>query len=313
MGRCPPRRPGGRARSTTWAPPVCPRGVITTPRGHILLNTGLPSSRSDDRRLDPPARFPARGHPGHHLRPRPHRPRGGRGRATKLLRGRRAGDGQEADLLQSGGTTDYLYGQEPEFSFASGEAGPHRPRRRPHRLRRRHADGATPPGHTRGTTTWTARVMDGGKTYNVVFADGTTVSGTRLAGSRRIRDRGRLPADLRCAGGAEARRLAHRAPRALRLRGQAGGAADRGAQASSTPRVMRAGWRPRARSSRPSSPPIAQPRPRSERLNLHQRESLLWRGLGQERHRHVEHPDAAGVRALAAPWCEWPWKTTSAP
>jgi hypothetical protein len=59
------------------------------------------------------------------------------------------------------------------------------------------------------------------------LADGTTVSGTRLAGSRRIRDRGRLPADLRCAGGAEARRLAHRAPSSSASR-PSGQGADRG-------------------------------------------------------------------------------------
>ena len=56
--------------------------LITTPRGHILLNTGLPSSgrmiADSIRQLG----FRPEGHPGHHLRPRPHRPRGGRGRAT---------------------------------------------------------------------------------------------------------------------------------------------------------------------------------------------------------------------------------------
>src|SRR4030095_7526786 len=37
------------------------------------------------------------------------------------------------------------------------------------------------PGHTRGTTTWTTTVVDGGRSYDVVFLDGTGINpGTRL-------------------------------------------------------------------------------------------------------------------------------------
>ena len=32
------------------------------------------------------------------------------------------------------------------------------------------------PGHTRGSTTWVTTVTDGGKTYKVVFPDGTSVN-----------------------------------------------------------------------------------------------------------------------------------------
>jgi len=40
------------------------------------------------------------------------------------------------------------------------------------------------PGHTRGTTTWTTFVEEGGRTYNVVFAGSTSVNpGTRLVRS----------------------------------------------------------------------------------------------------------------------------------
>lgn len=37
------------------------------------------------------------------------------------------------------------------------------------------------PGHTRGCTTWVTTVQDGGRSYRVVFADGTSINpGTRL-------------------------------------------------------------------------------------------------------------------------------------
>ena len=40
------------------------------------------------------------------------------------------------------------------------------------------------PGHTKGTTTWTLAVSDGGKTYNVVIVGGTTVNpGYKLVGN----------------------------------------------------------------------------------------------------------------------------------
>jgi metallo-beta-lactamase class B len=157
--------------------------LITTPRGHILLNTGLPSSgrmiaesirqlgfRPEDIRVI----IIGHAHIDHV---------GAVAELQKLSGAGVLAMEQEADLLQSGGTTDYLYGQEPEFGFAPVK---------PARIVRdgdRIAYGDVTltarltPGHTRGTTTWTTRVMDGGKTYNVVFADGTTVSpGTRLAG-----------------------------------------------------------------------------------------------------------------------------------
>ena len=42
------------------------------------------------------------------------------------------------------------------------------------------------PGHTKGCTTWTMAVVDGGKRYNVVFYGSTTIlPGVRLVGNAR--------------------------------------------------------------------------------------------------------------------------------
>ncbi len=40
------------------------------------------------------------------------------------------------------------------------------------------------PGHTKGCTTWTAPVVENGKTYNVVFYCSTTVAANQLVGNR---------------------------------------------------------------------------------------------------------------------------------
>ena len=87
----------------------------------------------------------------------------------------------EVDLLQSGGSTDFNYGTIAEFQFE------------PVKVDRVIHDGEKvtlgdvtltahkTAGHTRGTTTWVTSVVDSGRTYTVVFADGTSVNpGYRL-------------------------------------------------------------------------------------------------------------------------------------
>jgi metallo-beta-lactamase class B len=87
----------------------------------------------------------------------------------------------EVDLIQSGGALDFQYGAYKEFAFEPVKVGQvlH--------------DGDTielggvvvtalhTPGHTKGTTTFTMNVADDGKTYRVVFLDGTSINpGYRL-------------------------------------------------------------------------------------------------------------------------------------
>jgi metallo-beta-lactamase class B len=89
-------------------------------------------------------------------------------------------DGDVA-LLASGGKIDYLFGKDARFYFP------------PVRTDRVLKDGDTvelggvkltarrTPGHTRGCTTFITTVQEGGRCYQVVFPDGTSVnSGTRL-------------------------------------------------------------------------------------------------------------------------------------
>jgi len=155
--------------------------LITTPRGHVLLNTGMPSSgpmiADSIRQL---------GFSPEEIRiiifSHAHVDHVGAVAFMKKLSGASVlAMEQEAELLQSGGALDFQYGQEPDFRFE------------PVKANRLLHDGdrltigdlvLTPrltPGHTKGTTTWTTRVMDGGKGYNVVFPDGTSVNpGYRL-------------------------------------------------------------------------------------------------------------------------------------
>jgi metallo-beta-lactamase class B len=87
----------------------------------------------------------------------------------------------DVSLLKSGGETDYLFAKDAKFHFppvtadralkdgdvvALGNV----------RLTAHHT-----PGHTRGCTTWSTTVQDGGRSYSVVFPDGTSVNpGTRF-------------------------------------------------------------------------------------------------------------------------------------
>jgi metallo-beta-lactamase class B len=85
------------------------------------------------------------------------------------------------ELLKSGGTKDYLYANVEPFHFPAVTAD------------RTLRDGETitlgdvqmtahhTPGHTRGCTTWTTTVNEGGRAYRVVFTGSVSVNpGTRL-------------------------------------------------------------------------------------------------------------------------------------
>ena len=118
----------------------------------------------------------------------------------------------EVPLIESGGKTDFHYGAVPEFAFE------------PVKVDRVFRDGETiklgdvaitallTPGHTKGSTTFVMNVVDGGKSYTVVFPDGTSVNpGYRVMNgpllSRHLR---RLPPDDAHARDAQAGHLARR-------------------------------------------------------------------------------------------------------
>ena len=87
----------------------------------------------------------------------------------------------DVELLESGGATDYLYAKQQLFRFEPAMVD-----RVLHDgdeaslggliLTARHT-----PGHTRGCTTWTTTVDDGGRSFRVVFLGSTSVNpGTKL-------------------------------------------------------------------------------------------------------------------------------------
>lgn len=86
----------------------------------------------------------------------------------------------EADsvLLASGGRDDFHFGH--RFAYAPVRAD--RALRDDEQVE---LGGVTltarlTPGHTKGCTTWTTRVSEGGRNYNVVFVGSTTVPGYKL-------------------------------------------------------------------------------------------------------------------------------------
>jgi len=189
--------PAARAADPKWSEPIDPftivgpihfvgtRGLavylITTPAGHILLNGAVPGTealieasirklgyRPEDIRimLISHAHFDHVGTVAHF---------------RKLTGARLEVMQADVGLLEAGGTNDDLFANEPALHFE-----PVRADRALHdgdrmslgnvRLTARHT-----PGHTRGCTTWTTTVAEGGRSYAVVFADGTGVNpGTRF-------------------------------------------------------------------------------------------------------------------------------------
>jgi metallo-beta-lactamase class B len=155
--------------------------LITTPAGHILLDGALPMSAGDveasirnlgfnpeDIRL----LLITSAHVDH---------AGTVAHFKKLSRATVAVMQGDAEVLASGGRTDFRYGREPAFHFPRVTAG------------RVLADGESltvgglrmtarlGAGETRGATTWITTVEEGGRSYDVVFPCCTAVSsGYRL-------------------------------------------------------------------------------------------------------------------------------------
>jgi metallo-beta-lactamase class B len=156
--------------------------LITTPEGHILINSGMPPSgpmiEASIRKLgfkprDVKLLLANHAHVDHV---------GGHAYLKKLTGARVTMIEQEAPLLESGGKTDFHYAHDPGFAFE------------PVKVDQVLHDGDTiklgavaiaallTPGHTKGSTTFTTTVTDADKTYAVVFANGASVNpGYRLA------------------------------------------------------------------------------------------------------------------------------------
>ncbi len=164
---------------------VGPSGVssflITTPAGHILLDTGFADSVPVIQRgveqlgfklADIKVMISSHAHVDHV---------GGHAAMQKLTGAQVVASAGDARLLESGGAEDFLAWPKDTLAFA------------PVHVDRVVGDGDTvalggvtltahvTPGHTRGATTWTMDVVDGGRTHHVVFFSSTTINpGTSL-------------------------------------------------------------------------------------------------------------------------------------
>lgn len=156
--------------------------LITTPKGHILLYTGMPSSgpmiEKSIKSLgfkpqDIKILLTSHAHVDHV---------GGHAYIKKLSGAQVAIMDFEKELLESGGKTDFHYANYPEFMFEPVKAD-----RILHDGDKVSLGDITmtallTPGHTKGSTTWVMDVQDAGKKYNVVFPDGTSINpGYRIA------------------------------------------------------------------------------------------------------------------------------------
>ena len=143
--------------------------LVTTPKGHILLDGAMPGSAKDIEASIRKLGFKpeeirilliTHAHIDH---------AGTTAYFKKLAKAKAAVMDRDYIALASGGRTDFRYGSQPAFYFP------------PVKAERELTDGETVSlgrvsmtarlgaGHTRGATTWTTTVEDGGRKYTVVF------------------------------------------------------------------------------------------------------------------------------------------------
>jgi metallo-beta-lactamase class B len=157
--------------------------LITTPQGHILINTGLaetvPQIKSNVEKLgfkmaDVKILTATHGHYDHVA---------GLAELKRMTGAKMMMSEQDVELLESGGKADFRFGDTPSARFE------------PVTVDQKFKDGDTislggtvltahhHPGHTKGATSFTLNVPENGKTYRVVIANmgsinpGVTVSG----------------------------------------------------------------------------------------------------------------------------------------
>jgi metallo-beta-lactamase class B len=158
--------------------------LITTPEGHILLDTGFEDTvaiilrgveQLGFRLSDIKILLSSHAHIDH---------TGGHALMQRLTGARIYASAADARVLESGGVDDFIPWPRDTIVYA------------PVKVDHLVADGGTvtlggvtltahlTPGHTRGATTWTMDVAEGGRTYHVVFFSSVTVNpGVRLLGN----------------------------------------------------------------------------------------------------------------------------------
>jgi metallo-beta-lactamase class B len=89
---------------------------------------------------------------------------------------------EEQALLESGGRTDFFYGEYPEFLFEPAKADIVFNDQSQLKVGDITLTALLTNGHTQGSTTFVTNITDNGKNYNVVFVNGLSINpGYRLA------------------------------------------------------------------------------------------------------------------------------------
>jgi metallo-beta-lactamase class B len=155
--------------------------LITTPEGHMLLDGAVPSSAPLIE-----ASIRALGFKPEEIRllliTHAHFDHVGTLAHFKKLSGAAvAVMAPDVELLASGGKTDYLFAKQPKFHFEPVTADRVLKDGDTVSLGGVQLTGRLTPGHTRGCTTWTTTIEEGGRSYDVVFPGSTSVNpGTRF-------------------------------------------------------------------------------------------------------------------------------------
>jgi metallo-beta-lactamase class B len=151
--------------------------LITTPQGHILINSNLESSpvliRKSVEQLgfnfsDVKILLISHAHWDHDA---------GSFAVKKMVPTARymVMDG-DVDVVESGGKTDFQYGNAPSSQYQPVKADRVLHDGDQVRLGGVGLTAHLTPGHTKGCTTWTLKVRDGGKDYNVVIVGSPNVN-----------------------------------------------------------------------------------------------------------------------------------------
>jgi metallo-beta-lactamase class B len=154
--------------------------LIATPKGHILLDGGFAETASQIEQNiaqlgfkieDVKILLNSHAHPDH---------AGGLAELKNKSGAKMIASADDAELLRNGGHGDFRFGDRLTFPpvevdqiIHDGESI---------ELDGQKLTAWLTPGHTKGNTTWTAKISDGGKTYNVVFAGSPTALDYQLVG-----------------------------------------------------------------------------------------------------------------------------------
>ena len=154
--------------------------LITTTHGHIILDGGFAETAPQIERNvaqlglkieDVKILLNSHAHLDH---------AGGLAELKKLSGANFVASAGDAELLRNGGHGDFRFGDtllfppiQPDKIIGDGESI---------QLGDQKLTAWLTPGHTKGNTTWTTKISDGGKTYDVVFAGSPTTLDYKLVG-----------------------------------------------------------------------------------------------------------------------------------